>query len=86
MPLINDYGKLIGFISILMGATVLTAMGKMDTHDCQIIYMGVFSYMAGNGRLRTKNEPPSPVLKTTPDTIKEIPLPDGTVATDKKGQ
>lgn len=53
---LNDPGKLIVLVTLLVCATVLLGIGKLDTAVFNTLIGVVTGYLFGNGRLATRNK------------------------------
>lgn len=59
---LNDYGKLIVLVVILVGVTALAAVNVVGSDACVAVYAAVLGYVTGNGVNAVRKEPPSPML------------------------
>lgn len=59
---VNDYGKLVLLVSILVAASVLGALHVIDSDTVKLILVGQLGYLTGNGVLARRGQAPSPVL------------------------
>lgn len=62
MVVLNDYGKLILLVLILVTTGVLGALHVIDADAVKLVLATELGYITGNGVLARRGEAPSPVF------------------------
>lgn len=57
-----EWGKVAATIAVLVSATVLAALGRIDPSVPGALYGVVLGYVYGNGRLAQKGQPSVPMI------------------------
>lgn len=64
---LNDHGKLIMLLAILVAVTVLALAGVLDADSVKLVLATELGYITGNGVLAKRKQTPSPVITYTDD-------------------
>lgn len=67
-----DIGKLASIVLILIGVTVLAAIGQIDSATVNLVYGLAAGYTFGNGRLAAKGRDPVPMVGRKPTHDRRI--------------
>lgn len=66
---LNDYGKLIILLTVLVGAIVLLAFNRIDETAGLTTIGTIVGYVTGNGRVALTGKAPSPMIVSTDPTV-----------------
>lgn len=75
---VNDYGKMIMQVLVLIAVTVLAVTHTVTGDFVQVIIGAMVGYLFGNGVNAVRKTPPSPMLAPSPKRITDDATTDNT--------